>query len=77
MKFGGFKSNFFEFSQLVNKNGKYTQLHFVFVIVTQWLGHEFDPQQFWQVSMGLFFVFFPAILYANYFVSNVCCRYGI
>jgi hypothetical protein len=79
MKFGSFKSNFSEFSQLVNKNEKYTQLHYVFVIVTQWLGHEFDPQQFWQMSMGvfLFSFFFPAIPYANYFVPNISCRYDI
>ncbi len=54
-KFDNFKSDFNFFSQLINKNAKYTQLRYVFVIITQWLGHEFDPQQFWQMSMGFFF----------------------
>jgi hypothetical protein len=63
MKIGDFKSNFLEFRQLMNKNAKYTQLHYVFVIVTQWLGHEFDPQQFWQMSIGFFLFSFFSWLY--------------
>jgi hypothetical protein len=75
MKFGGFKSNFLEFSQLTIKNEKYTHLRYVFVIVTQWLGHEFEPQQFWQMSMG--FVFFVLFFSRLYLMQIILCQTSI
>lgn len=74
MKIGDFKSNFLEFRQLMNKNAKYTQLRYVFVIVTQRLGHEFDPQQFWQNVNGFvfsfLFFFFPGYTLCKLFCAK-------
>ncbi len=44
----------------------------VFVIVTQWLGQEFNSQQFWRNKLFLFLDFKPAKYTYLVFVLCIC-----
>ncbi len=51
-------------------------LYCVLVIVTQWLGQEFNSQQFWQISIKKFILIFGLNL-QNTHALCLCCVFVI